>query len=387
MNRRPNRSAQERRLQYARAEARIVQRLLSGFENLSSHRGCQPSRLGEALFALLRTRPDYHDDIVYSPGVFVPDNIGGVHVVSSERNLGAIYPNNSSAKPFVPTCGPGTSNVAELATNLVGADENIPSVVTSTITNVARPFVASSIANDEPGTTCVGESSGVLVGKSVSSSIASSIAGKPCVSVNVGTTACELGTSKNVAHLFGSDNMSFDNTYSNRQYCEPKDVPPKSKQRADDYNNSLRVKEAEAVQSRIVASASSSASSSAAQIIASVHPSNLLAPSSSDVFSSDIPVGSNEFTPTIFGPSCSIGGISSGRNICLSNMGDGKIEKIVTPLVKKCPAEHIMTTCRNVPFDGRFCDVCNVDIILGFSQLLTCAICDYDLCLSCQMRG
>ena len=50
---RPNRSAAARREQYRRADARRIQHLLKGFEAVSSHRGCAPSRLGAALQRLL----------------------------------------------------------------------------------------------------------------------------------------------------------------------------------------------------------------------------------------------------------------------------------------------------------------------------------------------
>ena len=45
---RPRRSAAERKAQKRRAEARVVQHLLRAFNDLS-HRGCKPTRLGEAL--------------------------------------------------------------------------------------------------------------------------------------------------------------------------------------------------------------------------------------------------------------------------------------------------------------------------------------------------
>ena len=52
--RRPNRSAAERRLQAARAQARAVQRLLAAFQALG-HRGCEPTALGRALLETLQT--------------------------------------------------------------------------------------------------------------------------------------------------------------------------------------------------------------------------------------------------------------------------------------------------------------------------------------------
>jgi hypothetical protein len=54
MSRRPNRSSASRRAQYARADARRVQHLLKGFEEILLHRGCQLSRLGEALQQALK---------------------------------------------------------------------------------------------------------------------------------------------------------------------------------------------------------------------------------------------------------------------------------------------------------------------------------------------
>ena len=47
------RSAAARRSQRVRAQGRVVQSLLRCFDELSSHRGCQPTRLGRALGALL----------------------------------------------------------------------------------------------------------------------------------------------------------------------------------------------------------------------------------------------------------------------------------------------------------------------------------------------
>ena len=50
---RPRRSAAERRAQRSRAHGRVAQALLRCFADLAAHRGCQPSRLGIALGALL----------------------------------------------------------------------------------------------------------------------------------------------------------------------------------------------------------------------------------------------------------------------------------------------------------------------------------------------
>jgi hypothetical protein len=50
---RPRRASAARRAQAARAEGRVVQRLLHAFAALQSHRGCQPSALGCALAAVL----------------------------------------------------------------------------------------------------------------------------------------------------------------------------------------------------------------------------------------------------------------------------------------------------------------------------------------------
>ncbi len=55
-NRRPNRTAADRRAQYERATARAVSKLLTSFESLE-HRGCQRSRLAAALDTALR-RPE-----------------------------------------------------------------------------------------------------------------------------------------------------------------------------------------------------------------------------------------------------------------------------------------------------------------------------------------
>ena len=52
--RRRNRPAAARREQEKRKEARVVQSLLAGFDALSMHRGCQPTKLGSALANLLR---------------------------------------------------------------------------------------------------------------------------------------------------------------------------------------------------------------------------------------------------------------------------------------------------------------------------------------------
>ena len=51
---RSRRSGNARHQQELRAVARSVQRLLRGFQELSSHRGCQPTQLGAALAELLR---------------------------------------------------------------------------------------------------------------------------------------------------------------------------------------------------------------------------------------------------------------------------------------------------------------------------------------------
>ena len=51
---RPRRSGAARRQQALRAETRRIQRFLKGIQELSSHRGCQPSRLGAALASLLK---------------------------------------------------------------------------------------------------------------------------------------------------------------------------------------------------------------------------------------------------------------------------------------------------------------------------------------------
>jgi len=62
---RPRRSGAARRAQAERAGARAVQRLLKGFEELTAHRGCQPSRLGTALGAALGGKGDWdrvHDE-------------------------------------------------------------------------------------------------------------------------------------------------------------------------------------------------------------------------------------------------------------------------------------------------------------------------------------
>ena len=50
---RPRRTAAERRAQAQRAQGRVVQSLLRGFQELGSHRGCRPTRLGAALAAAL----------------------------------------------------------------------------------------------------------------------------------------------------------------------------------------------------------------------------------------------------------------------------------------------------------------------------------------------
>ena len=52
--RRPNRTAANRRAQYARAEARVTTHLLRSMNALSEHRGEQPPRLAGALAAALR---------------------------------------------------------------------------------------------------------------------------------------------------------------------------------------------------------------------------------------------------------------------------------------------------------------------------------------------
>jgi hypothetical protein len=48
------RTAQQRREQSLRAEARVVQRMLAGFGQLAKHRGSQPTQLGAALHAALQ---------------------------------------------------------------------------------------------------------------------------------------------------------------------------------------------------------------------------------------------------------------------------------------------------------------------------------------------
>merc|ERR1712224_189504 len=52
---RPRRSGAERREQDARADARAIQRTLKGFSSLQEHRGCRPTKLGEAFAQALRT--------------------------------------------------------------------------------------------------------------------------------------------------------------------------------------------------------------------------------------------------------------------------------------------------------------------------------------------
>jgi len=51
---RRKKTARERREQRRRADARLVQRILSSLDHLSRHRGCQPTVLGSALAAMLR---------------------------------------------------------------------------------------------------------------------------------------------------------------------------------------------------------------------------------------------------------------------------------------------------------------------------------------------
>ena len=55
---RPRRTAAERRAQAQRAQRRVVQSLLRGFQELGSHRGCQPTYLGAARATLLKISPD-----------------------------------------------------------------------------------------------------------------------------------------------------------------------------------------------------------------------------------------------------------------------------------------------------------------------------------------
>jgi uncharacterized protein (UPF0335 family) len=57
-SRRPNRTARERREQRLRAEARTAQRLLKALDLIASHRGCQLSRLGNAMRSALRVPGD-----------------------------------------------------------------------------------------------------------------------------------------------------------------------------------------------------------------------------------------------------------------------------------------------------------------------------------------
>ena len=59
---RPNRSSADRRAQYARADVRIVQRLMHNFSTLQ-HRGCQPTVLGTALHKALSSHAE-HDTSV-----------------------------------------------------------------------------------------------------------------------------------------------------------------------------------------------------------------------------------------------------------------------------------------------------------------------------------
>eukprot|EP00969_Alexandrium_andersonii_P238943 10547734-Alexandrium_andersonii.AAC.1 len=54
--RRPPRSSAERRRQYARAEARMVERIIYTLSCLN-HRGCQRTRLGHALYEVLLAGP------------------------------------------------------------------------------------------------------------------------------------------------------------------------------------------------------------------------------------------------------------------------------------------------------------------------------------------
>eukprot|EP00969_Alexandrium_andersonii_P106958 4717598-Alexandrium_andersonii.AAC.1 len=51
--RRPPRSSAQRRSQYARSEARVIQRLIGELASLD-HRGCHRTRLGQALLEALR---------------------------------------------------------------------------------------------------------------------------------------------------------------------------------------------------------------------------------------------------------------------------------------------------------------------------------------------
>eukprot|EP00959_Pyramimonas_sp_CCMP1952_P447145 9361942-Pyramimonas_sp.AAC.1 len=58
VRRRPNRTAAERRAQYARAQGRAAQHLLQALGAVSAHRGQQLSRLGRAVrLALLDGSP------------------------------------------------------------------------------------------------------------------------------------------------------------------------------------------------------------------------------------------------------------------------------------------------------------------------------------------
>ena len=67
---RPRRTAPQRRAQALRAQCRVVQSLLRGFEDLKNHRGCRPTVLGAALAELLggptknqKNAPTQSDDL------------------------------------------------------------------------------------------------------------------------------------------------------------------------------------------------------------------------------------------------------------------------------------------------------------------------------------
>ena len=70
---RRKKSALERRQQRMRAEARLMQKLLLGFHELSSHRGCQLSMLGSALQVALRDAQ--HVDTTADIGMHEASNI------------------------------------------------------------------------------------------------------------------------------------------------------------------------------------------------------------------------------------------------------------------------------------------------------------------------
>ena len=77
--RRPNRTAANRRAQYARAEARVTTHLLRSMDALSGHRGEQTSRLAGALAAALRPH-------AASPAHVVDSGEGGLRNVRARTS-------------------------------------------------------------------------------------------------------------------------------------------------------------------------------------------------------------------------------------------------------------------------------------------------------------